>query len=202
MHVDGAELDRDALTRLWAARWPKTRPIGHELRGAYRDQWVRFHSLPGSQRYAENESEYEVLLNRHHLVLGELAEGSSGSRLLLITCSWSTEPGAVERATPLARLDPGAVLWQTLENDDNDPGSPLWVHVQVSLVEPGRETLDPILRVVADDRTRGLILADQQLGWLYHPYDGGADVLTLRSAERDVLAARHGDWLPSNRWGL
>ena len=37
-------------------------------------RWVRFHSLPGSKRYAENEAEYACVLSRHNVVIGELLE--------------------------------------------------------------------------------------------------------------------------------
>lgn len=37
-----------------------------------RDQWVRFHSLPRSKRYADTLSEYQILLDRHNTVLSEL----------------------------------------------------------------------------------------------------------------------------------
>lgn len=41
---------------VWAVRWPQLRPIGHEVRDD-RDKWVRFHSLPESKQYADNEEE-------------------------------------------------------------------------------------------------------------------------------------------------
>jgi hypothetical protein len=51
-----------ALTELWRQHWPDCPPVGHKLREPYRDLWVRFHSLPESKRYAEDESEYAVVL--------------------------------------------------------------------------------------------------------------------------------------------
>ncbi len=38
--------------------------------------------------------------------------------------------------------------------------------------------------------------------WLYHPYDGGADVIARSSLERDGLAARYGSWLSDHPQGL
>ncbi len=49
-----------ALATLWNARWPGLEPIAHGLRWRS-DRWVRFHSLPGSKRYADDEGEYEEL---------------------------------------------------------------------------------------------------------------------------------------------
>ncbi|MFJ9779385.1 hypothetical protein ACIRSS_07365 [Amycolatopsis sp. NPDC101161] len=42
----------DDLSPLWQRQWPECRPFADELKLAYRDRWVRFHSLPESQRYA------------------------------------------------------------------------------------------------------------------------------------------------------
>jgi hypothetical protein len=47
-----------------------------------------------------------------------------------------------------------------------------------------------------------VIIAPADLAWLYHPYDGGADVITRYKGERDALARRHSDWLPANPAGL
>ncbi|MFM9372740.1 hypothetical protein [Streptomyces sp. Da 82-17] len=49
--------EASASTELWARHRPLCPPVGHELRGPYRDAWVRFHSLPGSKRYAEDEAD-------------------------------------------------------------------------------------------------------------------------------------------------
>jgi hypothetical protein len=44
-----------------------------------------------------------------------------------------------------------------------------------------------LLRYVANDHTQDVILAGQDLSWLYHPYDGGADVITASAQQRDIL---------------
>ncbi|MFZ3566783.1 hypothetical protein ACNYS0_07350 [Streptomyces sp. BH034] len=57
------------MTELWQQHWPNCPPVGYKLRDPYRDLWVRFHSLPESKRYAEDESEYAVVLERYNTVL-------------------------------------------------------------------------------------------------------------------------------------
>ncbi|MEV8528784.1 hypothetical protein AB0451_32290 [Streptomyces sp. NPDC052000] len=53
-----------ALAELWQQRRPNCPPVGYKLRDPYRNVWVRFHLLPESKRYAEEESEYTVVLER------------------------------------------------------------------------------------------------------------------------------------------
>ncbi|MGW6733237.1 DUF3885 domain-containing protein [Streptomyces sp. NPDC055013] len=64
-----SDLDRDCLSALWQRQFPKGPPIAHELRAAYSDRWVRFHSLPDSKRYPESEDEYAIVLHRYNTVL-------------------------------------------------------------------------------------------------------------------------------------
>ncbi|MFI6339695.1 hypothetical protein [Streptomyces sp. NPDC050535] len=47
-----------------------------------------------------------------------------------------------------------------------------------------------------------MIITDTGLSRVYHPYDGGADVILTVSGERDRLRRRHPGWLPGNAAGL
>jgi hypothetical protein len=72
--------DEDLLRR-WEETWPAHRPYADELRSAYPERWVHFHSLPQSKRYPENEDEYAIVLDRYNTHLGPShlrAIGASG----------------------------------------------------------------------------------------------------------------------------
>lgn len=64
--------------RLWSRHYPDIEPVGYELRNAGAQHWVRFHSLPGSKRYPDTETEWCLLLDRQNklaaAVLGENEE--------------------------------------------------------------------------------------------------------------------------------
>ncbi|MGI5285038.1 DUF3885 domain-containing protein [Nonomuraea polychroma] len=66
----------------------------------------------------------------------------------------------------------------------------------------GTRPLDALLHAVADDLCSGVIIMDTDLRRVYHPYDGGADVIMADAGERDQLKAAHVGWLPRNRHGL
>ena len=193
-----AALDGPRLTQAWADRWPGTRPIAHQLpRG---ERWIRFHSLPGSRRYADSDADYTELLARHTTVLRDLA-GDPAGPVLVITCSWSAGPTPPPRSAPVTRACPDAEHWQSIPT--SDPGDPdTWTHVHVTrttLDDPG---LIDLLLLAADDATSDVIIAAEDLTWLYHPYDGGADVHTSRPGRREVLRDRYRRWLPTNPAGL
>ncbi|WP_200926706.1 DUF3885 domain-containing protein [Sphaerimonospora mesophila] len=71
---------RPDLSALWRERWPLCPPLAYELKNAYHDRWVRFHSLPDSKRYADDEAEYAILLHRYNTVLGPAAPVQHGPR--------------------------------------------------------------------------------------------------------------------------
>ena len=85
------------------------------------------------------------------------------------------------------------------EDDELEPGCTMHVHVGRQQWNPG--IMDPLLRAIADDLCNGVIITDTALRRIYHPYDGGADVIMASTDERDHLKATHAEWLPRNRHG-
>jgi hypothetical protein len=166
---------------------------------------VRFHSLPASTRNAEKEVEYAEVLHRHNAIVGELARGQADPPkfALIVTASWS---GA--SSTPLAREDelerllPGAMYWKSLLLDTDVADSESWIHLYVNEAPLKPTALAGILRLVADGRAAETIIMPLDLSWLYHPCDGGADVIATSPAQRDALCERHRAWLPVHPLGL
>lgn len=197
-HDDGPP---DDLVELWLERWPGCRPIGHELRGCAPDRWVRFHSLPESKRYADIEAEYTELLRRHHSVIDELhAHTSSTGELIVITAAWSYNDHREPRPAELDAALPAEPWTDVLGERDDDGES--WTHLFISRSHKDSPDLDRLLRLVADDMTADVIITDPKFTWLYHPYDGGADVIASSQAQRDLLRAAHPGWLSAHPLGL
>ncbi|MFB9907664.1 DUF3885 domain-containing protein [Allokutzneria oryzae] len=188
----------EALLRLWEQRWPLCPPIAHELKSAYPDRWVRFHSLPKSKRYPDTEAEYAVVLGRYNTVLDELFHGKD---VYVITPDWSGTAHPGQRPDDHARWLPGARHWVSVPIGD-DPEEPYYTHLFVSRITWRRGEVDELLRAVADDAIAEVIITDVDLHRIHHPYDGGADVLLTTSAERDQVRSRHADWLSAHPNGL
>jgi hypothetical protein len=165
-----------------------------------RDRWVRFHALPDSKRYPETEGEYGMVLARHNTVLAELV---NGPELLVVTAGYSDAPEPREpcRSQETVAVHPAATYWTSVCEGD-EPGFESWVHLYVSQVAWSGGCLDLLLRRVADHVIGNALLADVGLRWLYHPYDGGMDVILSSSGERDALRDRHRNWLSTHPAGL
>ncbi|MEU6205846.1 hypothetical protein ABZ814_19960 [Micromonospora musae] len=195
------ELNPPALTDLWDQRWPECPPFAHWLRGRYPDRWVRFHSLPGSKRYADNEGEYAILLDRHYAVLSELGPGAV---LLVVTSEWTEGPATAPQMWPRrSEIAPSAWHWQTLlEDPEEEPEYRTYTQLYAETIPWRPVAIDVLLRAVADDELANVILAPTDLRWLYHPYDGGADVILPTREQRDALKAQHPEWLSQQSSGL
>jgi hypothetical protein len=191
----------DTVRSVWQQQWPECPPVAHWLRVRYPKRWVRFHTLPGSKRYAESEDEYAIIIDRHNTVLDELKPATS---LIVITCDWTDQQDPPDRRSPqLTQLDPEGLHWTTVQPDrDDDPDFRVYWHLFASSRAWRPGVLDDLLRAVADDELGNVIIGPSDLRWLYHPYDGGADVILPSTADRDRLRDRHRDWLSSQPSGL
>jgi hypothetical protein len=179
----------------WDHWFPNCEPVSHHLPLAFPDRWVRFHSLPSSKRYSENEAELATVLERHNRVLGELAR--PGQTVNLLTTGWSDTSEPVRPEPELSELDPLALPWRTIamhQGPDNFPEPSYW-HVYESSHRWLPGTFDAIVRLIAIDALANVMIVAPDCRWLLHPYDGGMDVIAESSAARDRLKDRFPDWL-------
>ncbi len=187
---------------VWQQWFPNCEPVAHLLRVAFPDRWVRFHSLPGSKRYADDDAEYAMVLERHNRILGELAQ--DGEVVALLTTGYSDTAVPIRSEVELLQLDPHAVAWRTvaMHQKDGNFSKPSFWHVFVSqrCWTPG--LFDALVRMIADDVLANIMIVALDCRWLVHPYDGGMDVLMESSAARDKLKARYSQWLSARTDGL
>lgn len=126
------------------------------------------------------------MVRRHHAVLEALG-ASRETRVVTITVRSPEEEYSPELA---------AEPWPS-------PGVAEELGVGQLFVNEGPlSALNGLLRMVANDECRGVMILPVDLTWIFHPYDGGADVITATSAERDWLAARFASWRSARPDGL
>lgn len=118
-----------------------------------------------------------------------------------MTGAWSDSGVRTAREAALAGTVPDADFWTSVLRE-KDADEEFWTHVYVTAREWQHGVLDALLRLVADDETADVIITDDRLCWLVHPYDGGVDVVTGTTEERDQLREQYSDWLLSHPSGL
>jgi hypothetical protein len=180
----------------WLQWFPDCEPVAHRLRAAFPTRWVRLHSLPESKRYPEDEDEYATVLERHNCILGELL--GPERRAVLLTTGYSDTPDVFPPQPELRILDADAKLWRSVPMYDIDGFTdPSYWHVFASEWEWYPGLFNPIVRLVADDVIRNVMVVATDCRWLLHPYDGGMDVILESPVTRERFRSAHRDWLSS-----
>lgn len=185
------------ITKFWESTFPGCPPVSYFLRDAFPNRWVRFHSLPDSQRYPNDEFEMSIVLNRHNTVLGELAAPKEDLILVSVGYSDTCEPTPSELIEQ--DLFSASSLWQSLamheiEPHEDDPVQRFWHLFQIPVAWQ-QGVFDSVLRLVAEDEIGNIMIMSINGQWIYHPYDGGADVILAKENQRDAIKNRHQDWL-------
>ena len=136
---------------------------------------------------------------RYNAVLTEVLGECGSAAIYLVTVEYGSGDLAAGTEPIRVGLHPGAAPW-THAVDPENPEVAYDLHVSRHDFTPG--DLDDLLRYVADDRTSEVVVTDTSLRWLFHPYDGGMDVIAPSAAERERLAARFSTWLSDRPDGL
>src|SRR5262249_27747375 len=123
------------LSSCWQQQFPDCEPVAYRLRAVFSERWVRFHSLPESKRYPENEAEYATALRRHNRILGDLT--GSDRRIVLLSTGYSESPEPVRLQSELRELDPEAIPWRSVPMHELDRifAVPSYWHVFASVWE-------------------------------------------------------------------
>jgi hypothetical protein len=179
----------------WRALTNDAPPIAHDLRINCGPRWVRFHSLPQSKRYAGSEQEYGEILSRHNAIISNFA--ADGEWLHLLTAGYSATLNPERSPTELDTIDPDPEPWRSIRIEQD-----WYFHVFRSSFRWSIGKANPILRLVADDFVREVVFVAEDGRWVYHPYDGGGDVICPDFETRNDLAIRYSSWLSKHPLGL
>lgn len=176
--------DAQAFLEEWVSRFGDTPPLGWKLRAKQTIPWIRYHALPGSKRYAENEEERVTVLQRGNAI---------GDRLLgRRNACWYAEAVWDETEPDLS----SAIEFREIEN-----GEKIVRRFQVRAVEWGSGEFDEKLRSIANDELRGMWVRRSD-GAVFAPYDGGFDLFPSSFDQIADLKRERPEWLPSNPDGL
>ena len=189
------------LTEYWEQNYPGCPPIGYLLREKFHHSWFRIHTLPDAKRYAESDQERSEILRRHNTLLSSLL--GHGQMYALITTGYSHSPEPIRSYSQLEKLVGSNEHWLTLPlhelEGDSDPN--YW-HFFFSEKSWRYQSMDQLLRLVADGVVSNVLFLNRQRHCLYHPYDGGADIFVSSDSLRSAIKQSHEAWLSSHPEGL
>ncbi len=186
--------------KYWQDKYPEALPINYELRTVYSDRWFRIHSLPDSKRYAENESEYQIILNRQNTLINDLL-GDNAEIIIsfgLYTDYLSNDN--YKELTDFGEFDKVQTISLHIERP-NEYDDEMYFDIYVKGEQWKMNSKNEILKAIADDEIRAMFISPAN-DCIIAPYDGGVDIIVNSTEKRDNLKRKYKDWLSEREDGL
>lgn len=177
----------------WTERFGDTLPLGHALRSSFPDRWFRIHSLPESKRYANDDGERRVLLDRQELLADEVL--GQKEPCFIVTPYEDIALGMKRKLAEFPNQTFSCELRGTDEPEEPD------ISCLVAEVSWDATDMKPALLAIAQDQLRALWI-NRNTNAIFAPYDGGVDVVLESRAQRDVLRDHFSQWLSARSDGL
>jgi len=138
------------------------------------------------------------VLHRHNAVLDTLLRPDGG--FVLLTTGYSDSPAPV--LPLLLQTDSTLNRSSTFAfTATSDAGSPYW-HFFVAALNWQCGCLDTVLAQIATDKVADVLLIGQEQKCVYHPYDGGGDIIVRNDEAREALKQMFSAWMPRAADGL
>lgn len=182
-------MSKNKLTENWNNNFPDFSPLAHELKHRFNDRWFRIHTLPESKRYPENENEISEILRRHNLIITDIF--GENHEYFLLTAGYGLKP---KRNKKVKILNLQKTFWQSVNFSESNE-EPLFWHIYFDETIWTKDSVNDLFRLVINDEIRNVILFSADKKIVYHPYDGGADIIFENSNLRDFYKEKYKDWL-------
>lgn len=183
------------FVQFWEIHFPDQAPVSHSLRTTLPSRWVRFHSLPDSQRYANNDDDWQILLDRHNQLATSVL--GVGSRCWLVL---PRELDLDEQDNQhLAGIEFSAGFAWT---DKSDPDFPCKREANAAPVTWQPNKFDELFKAIASWQEISMMLVSRNTGAIFAPYDGGMDLFLPTGKAVANFKELYAQWLPTNPAGL
>jgi len=184
----------------WNKEYKESLPINHELKMVYPDRWFRIHSLPESKKYAENEDEYKIMLDRQNQLINDLIGEESEVAISFGLYRWDSTNDNYKELTDFGEFQ--KILRIDLKKErpwEYEDETYFDIYVKTESWKNGSR--NEILKAIADDEIRAMFVSPSKK-CIIAPYDGGVDVIVDSTEKRDRLKAKYVDWLSDREDGM
>jgi hypothetical protein len=189
----------NAFLSNWQRFYPASIPVNHSLKISESNRWVRFHSLPESQRYATNDEEMNVILHRQNVLAGSVL--GEGAACWMIDRAYFAPGGDPIDPNYAYFADGTPMTWvQAIPDDEDDENDNLSHNIYVAEVIWRAGAFDTLLRDIANWKAVNMWMS-RKTGAIFAPYDGGVDIILPTLVEVRALIMEHFDWLSANESG-
>jgi hypothetical protein len=197
-------MTKQEFQKYWNLNYLDNIPLPHLLRQEYSERWFRIHSLPESKRHAENNKEFDIILNRQNEILTDIF--GLETKILLVTGEYNwgdnrkihiTEEEEIFKHYSFTRLD-NVELYKLNPKEYNE----------AEIYRPAfAETIwnsnkhNKILRDIADYKIRAFFISFEK-NIIIAPYDGGVDFILKDNLTKEFYKNKYRHWLSEREDGL
>ncbi|MCH2546923.1 MAG: hypothetical protein MK052_04845 [Alphaproteobacteria bacterium] len=177
---------------LWQKKFSGIPPLGYLLRENFGSRWIRFHSLPESKRYAENDQEMSIILNRATILANEVL-GTDQCSLFVSYPDYNNEQASNSKkaAKNIYNLDQ-SFSWQQADEDEALHWTTYWASTHWNT-----DAFSPLIKKIADDNEYPVVWLSNASLEVFAPYDGGFDIICKTPERISQLQEKYADWMSS-----
>jgi hypothetical protein len=184
------------FTTYWQSNFADCPPINYLLKQKFTDKWLRIHSLPESKRYAQNETDWAILLERQHKVFADVFNVNDDIILIANTYQIDNSDNFdfIYKQQCLENFD-----WKALPTIDILNLSKKQINKKVFIIPHlanckfELKIIEPILILIAKDELR-LFFINPKTNMIVAPYDGGVDIIYADTITKDLYKKQYGEW--------
>ncbi len=172
----------------WSRCFGQSPPLGHVLRHDCSQIWTRFHALPKSKRFAENDEEVGIVLERANALATEcFGECARVWIVAAVLSDFDLGSGALPCRMNMSK----AMVWI---DKDEEPEDQLEWSFFASRVDWKRSRFDRLFRNIADDHEQA-VLFSEEAQTVFAPYDGGFDIVSFQPGKIVRLEDTYPTWM-------
>lgn len=194
----------EQFEKFWSSTYPDTIPISHYFRHEFNDRWFRIHSLPESKRYAENETDWNIMLDRQNKIITDII--GENSKIIIVTGDFYYE-GFIELHPITDSQSIKEISFISLDYIDLYKISPA-EYEQGQVYRPiiseqiwQANKFNNLLKELADEKLSAFFVSLENKS-IIAPYDGGIDIILKNSEAKNNYKEKYKDWLSTRPDGL
>jgi hypothetical protein len=198
-------MTKEEFNEFWAGRYYNSIPISHVFKRDYPERWLRIHSLPQSKRYAEDEIEWAILLQRQNRIISDIF--GENLQVLLVTGTYSDKMGWESPWIEQGRNVLKPYVFTKLEAIDLYSRSSEFFEEDMLYTPEFAEIAwkvnryDNLLKSIANDELRVFFVSPEK-NVIIAPYDGGVDIILKDLETKEYYKSKYSQWLSARSDGL
>lgn len=194
----------EEFEKFWTSTYPHTILIPHYFKHDYVDRWFRIHSLPESKRYAEDEEEWQLLLDRQNTIITDLL--GNGEEFLLVT--GDAEMEGYTELHPISEVKSiqdfsftflTPIDLHKLNPEEYEKGHIYKPMFSEQIWQPNK--FNDLLKDIANDELRAFFVSTHN-NCIVAPYDGGIDFIVRDRQTKEALRKKYKEWRSDREDGL